>query len=191
MRKPAIVPAATVSYYGPGEHATTAVHGDLLLVRHAGFLPSVIRFGERLRCWGDDRPYALVNHAATVVSDGPTAVLQEQAGKGGVLTPLRGYVHECYALVHPTASAGKAQALATQAARWYLDVGYGWASIGGDAFYLLTGIRVGLAFGQTAVCSADAAAAQRCHGLVPDKPDVSVLPSDLARYYDVRLPVAA
>lgn len=189
-RKAPIVPAATVSYFGPGEHATGAVHGDLLLVRRAGIASALIRFGERLRNWGPDAPFARVNHAATIVSDGPTAALQEMMGGGGRLAGLRNYIDAAYALVHPTDSTAVQRALATAAARWYVGVDYGWPSIAGDGLYCLTGIPFGITIGQSVVCSADAASAQRCHGLVPDKPDPAVLPSDLARYYRVFLPTS-
>lgn len=188
-RKAPVVPRVAVSYYGPGEHCTTAVHGDVILVRHAGVVPWLIRFFQRLRNWGKKAPYAEVNHAMTVLSDGPTAVVQQMQGGGGKVVPLRGYVHLWYAVVHTIDATTAQRQAAVAVARWYVGVPYGFPSILADALYLTTGIPLALAMGQSAVCSTDAAGAQRCMGLIPDKSDVAVRPDDMARYYDVRLPL--
>lgn len=188
--KAAIVPSATVRYYPNGEHCTDPMIGDLVLVRSGDIGAKFIRFGEKLRLWltKQDTAYGNVNHAMTVVSTYPYPQVQQMTGSGGVVTPLQSYTALEYAVVHITDVTIAERLLAARAALWYLDVPYGWSSIGGDAFYCLTGLRLGLSTGQSVVCSADACSAQRCLGLVPDKPDVAVLPSDLARYFDVKVP---
>ncbi len=190
MKKAAVVPITTVRYYGPGEDCTDPTPGDLILVRHAGLPARLIRFGERLTLHGEDKVYAAVNHAMTVVQVEGGVVVQEMVGGGGVLTPLPDYAHLGYAVVHVVAASDAQRAAAVEAARWYVGVPYGWASIVTDGIYCLTRCPLVLGIGQSVVCSADATAAQRCLGLVPDKPDLAVMPSDLARYFDVRLPLA-
>ena len=190
MRKAPIVPLATVRYYGPGEDCTDPAVGDLILVRHEGIPASLIRFGERLTLRGDAKVYGAVNHAMTVASGSGGGIVQEMGGGGGVLTPLSHYGHLGYAVVHVVAATDAQRAMAAEAARWYVGVPYGFPSIVTDAVYCLTRCPLVLGIGQSVVCSADACSAQRCLGLVPDKPDLAVMPSDLARYYDVRLPLA-
>ena len=190
MRKSPVVPLATVRYYGPGEDCTDAVVGDLILVRHEGVAASLIRFGEGLTLHGEAKIYAAVNHAMTVVAVEGGVVVQEMVGGGGVLTPLADYAHLAYAVVHVVAASDAQRSMAVEAARWYVGVPYGWASIITDGIYCLTRCPLVLGIGQSVVCSADATAAQRCLGLVPDRPDLAVMPSDLARYFGVRLPLA-
>ena len=183
--KPPVVPRAEVRYFGPGEHCSDPRPGDLVLVRSPGWPAAVIRFGERLRCRGRDRSFARVNHAATVLGRG---IVQEMAGGGGQLTALASWRQQSYAVVHVTTATDEQRRAAVAAARWYVNVPYGWPSIVSDAVYVLSGLPIALAVGQSVVCSADASSAQRCLGLIPDKPDVAVLPSDLARWYRVFLP---
>jgi len=188
-KHPALVPAHTVRYFGAGEHCADPMLGDLVLIRHAGFVASVIRFGERLRLHGEDRIYAAVNHAATVVDPGPNPKIQEMVGRGGVVSDLRTYVDVAYAVVNTTRATQAQRMTAKAAALYYVGIGYSYLSIASDSLYLLTGLPIALTIGASVVCSADASTAQRCLGFVPGKPDLAVLPSDLARWFDVRLPI--
>ena len=188
MRKAPVVPAHTVTYFVPGETCGDPTLGDLILVRDNAWTAKVIRFGERLRLRKADRIFAAVNHAMTVVEEGESPVVQQMTGTGGVLTPLSDFEDATYAVVHCTRATSTQRVAAQAAARWYVGVPYGWGSIVSDGLYLLTGLPVGLSLGQSVVCSADASTAQRCLGFVPAKPDIAVLPSDLARWFDVRLP---
>lgn len=183
--KPAIVPKTTVRYFGPGQHCSDPSPGDLVLVASPGLPAKIIRFGERLRCRGAARPYARVNHAATVLCRG---IVQEMAGGGGRLTALASWKSQHYAVVHVIDASPDQRQAAVKVARWYVNVPYGWPSIVSDAIYLLSGFPLALTIGQSVVCSADASGAQRCLGLIPGKPDIAVLPSDLAGWYDVKLP---
>lgn len=189
--KAAVVPRVTVRYYGPGEHCTDPQLGDLFLVRHDSLPSKVIRFGESLRLHDGDKVYARVNHSMTCIETGPAPKVQEMVGKGGVITDLLTYVDLAYAVVHVEDATDEQRTLAVENALWFVNIEYGWPSVAGDSIYLLTGLPIGLTIGQSVVCSADACSAQRALGLIPSKSDIAVLPSDLAQWYDVRLPLPA
>lgn len=177
-----VVPAATIRYFGVGENCSDALPGDLILVKTQDIYGKIIRFGERLR--GHDQVYAQANHAMTAIGHNQVV---EMVGGGGTVTNLETYAHLNYAVIHTTGVTPQAYTFAEAAAHWYIGVPYGFLSILSDAFYLLTGIPFALSIGQSVVCSAMAVATQRPLGLIPSKPDIAVLPSDLARWYNVQL----
>jgi hypothetical protein len=185
VNHPPSVPDHTVRYFGPGEDCTDSQSGDLILVATDDLPAKVIRFGERLRLRGDDRVFANVSHAMTALGDGTVV---EMIGGGGVITALVAYWHLSYAVVNTTLTSLGQQRAACQVARWYVGIDYGFPSVASDAIYLLTGLPIALTIGQSVVCSAMATATQRPLGLIPAKVDIAVLPSDLAQWYDVRLP---
>ena len=182
-------PQTVTTHYLPGEHCETATHGDLVLVRHKGRIPALIRFGQRLRFHGANRQYTWCNHAMTVISDGPHAEVEEQTGRGGIQTSLADYVAELYVVVHVTDAVPEQRAAAARFGIWCVGTKYGWASIVAAVLYLTTGIRLTLGWGTSGICSADAGRGQERLGLIPDKLPESVLPADLARYFDVGSPV--
>lgn len=189
-RKEAIVPKATVRYFGPGEHCSDPALGSLILVRHTGAMASIIRFGEWLRgkVQGQE-PFWRVNHAMTVVSTvGAFIRVSEQEARGGTISDLATYVDHAYAVVTIDQSTTAARQESAKVGWWYSNVPYGWVSIASDTLYILSGIPLTLAIGQSVVCSTAAAQAQCAQGLIPDKPLVAVLPSDLARYFGVVIP---
>jgi hypothetical protein len=184
VNHPPSVPAHTIRYFGPGAHCPDAQPADLILVATDDLPAKVICFGERLRCHGEDKVFAKVNHAMTSLGDGTVV---QMIGGGGVITALATYRHLSYAVVHTTATDAQ-RSTAVIVACWYVGIEYGFPSAASDALYLLTGLPIALTIGQSVVCSAMATATQRPLGLIPSKPDISVLPSDLAQWYDVRLP---
>jgi hypothetical protein len=183
---PPFVPPHTVRYFGPGEDCTDTLAGDLILFSTDDIYAKVIKFGERLRLWlqGEDTIFARVNHAGIALGDGTVV---QMIGGGGTVTPLAHYKHLSYAVVETPATAAQA-GLAVAAAKWYVNVPYGFPSVASDSLYLLTGLPIALTVGQSVVCSAMATSCQRPLGLIPGKADIAVLPSDLALWYGVRLP---
>ena len=183
-------------YYAPGENCPDPSLGALVLVRHHGLAAKLIRFGEWLHLWlahtllrKPMAPWWRVTHAMTVVQVEPVVLVSEQVGRGGKISKLASYVHDGCAVVDVIDTVTPQRQDAANVGWWYASVPYGWPSIASDATYILTGLPVFLTVGQSAVCSAAASYAQRCLGLIPDKPDVAVMPSDHARYYDVLLPL--
>jgi hypothetical protein len=186
VNHPPVVPPHAIRYFNRWEHCIDTQPGDLILVATDDLFAKIIRFGERLRMHGDDKVFTRVNHAMIALGDG-TGTVVEMIGGGGTVTPLAHYQHLSYAVINTTATDAQ-HALAVKVARWYTGVDYGFPSVASDALYLLTGIPLALTIGQSVVCSAMATATQRPLGLIPSKADIAVLPSDLAQWYDVRLP---
>lgn len=194
-RRAFYAPNHTVRYYYKGAipSAGSVLVGDLVLVSGSRWTDRLIQFGESLHMSRDHRQYSHVNHAATVVHvdvNAGNVVVQEMDGGGGRLRNLADYAAMkgvSFAVVSVRSATMSQRNAAVRSARWYVDVPYGWASIITDAVYCLLGIPFFLSIGQSVVCSAAATASQRCVGLIPDKPDIAVMPSDLARYYGVRL----
>lgn len=205
MRRTAIVPSHTVTWYRQGEHCTDSQAGDIILVRHHGTVPAMIRFGQRLRYWWVrqwarlrhdwltvaefDAGCCRVNHAMTVVQGGVHAVVEEQTGHGGRLSDLGDYVAEAYCLVHFTTSTLAQRASSVGAAKWAVGLAYGWVTIVALGLgCLLGGVPLTLGWSDGLICSADATLNARCQGLVPDRADLAVMPADLARWCGARYP---
>lgn len=195
-RKPAVVPPATVRWFTKGEHCIDAEAGSVVVVRHKGFVPALLRFGQRLRywwarLWGDKTALAVyceLNHVMTVLTGGANATVEEQTFRGGRVSSLVDYQAEAYAVI--TFAATKAQKSATvAAAQWSVGLAYGIVSIVGlglSAF--LGGFPLNVGWSTTLICSADSCLNARCQGLIPDRSDLSVMPADWARWFDLRLP---
>lgn len=180
--------STVVRHYRAGHYPRHATTGDLVLTRGGDSYARAIRFGERLHAQTGEEKFSWCNHAATVVSDEPGNVtVLEMAGRGGRLTKLADYARDeiSFAVVHVKNVSPVQRDAAVRAAMWFLDAPYGWVSVASDAVYCLTGIPFFLTFGESVVCSAVACQSQRILGLIPDKPDIAVMPSDLARYFQV------
>ena len=192
MRRPFYVPGHSVRYYKPGRWPGRATPGDLVLASDRALAARVIQFGQRLHLSRDEKQFALINHAATVVSSVDGVVVQEMTGGGGRLTAIqdwaRGADPKSIAVVHVDTASALQRRASVRTAMWFVGVRYGWPSIVSDGLYCLTGIPVALTVGESVVCSAVASQSQRNLGMIPDKPDIAVMPSDLARYYNVKLP---
>ena len=195
--KATVAPPATVRYFGPGETCTDPALGALILVRHENLAAKVIRFGQWLHLQARHyvmrkpkaAPFWRVNHAATVVYAGDTPLISEQVGRGGVISDLASYAPVPYAVVEVIGATVAEQVNAAAVGYWYAGVPYGWPSIASDATYILTGLPIFLAIGESAVCSAAASLAQRCFGFIPSKADIAEMPSDLAEAFNVVLPL--
>ena len=196
MRKPAVVPAHTVRYFGPGEHCSDPQLGAMFLVRSAGIPGKIIRFGQWLHIWVGHllfgQPYApwwRVNHAMTCVETGADPNVAEQVGRGGVISSLLTYKHLAYAVVEMVDPWVEDEEHAAAVGTYYAGIDYGWPSIVSDAIYILTGLPIFLTVGQSAVCSTAATEAQRCFGLIPPKPDLAMMPADDAQAFGVVIPL--
>ena len=196
MKNP-VVPVASVRTFKQGQHCPNSLPGDMILVVHHGIMPEIIRFGQRIRYYmmrnilGREefkKEYCVVNHAMIVVEGGPNAKVTQMEAKGGTTVELVEYQFHKYAVVSPTNVSDEQRLTAARFARWCEHIKYGWFSIFGCTIdILIPVIAVALASGQRMICSTSSALAHRCVGLIPDRADASVLPADLARYYDVKL----
>jgi len=196
MKSP-VVPQATVRVFGNGQHCVDTLPGDMILVVHNGNMPAIIRFGQGLRYFTRrvifrdkdyDKAYCAVNHAMIVVTGGKDAKVSQMEAKGGTIVSLASYVDKKYAVVSPDNVSDEQRLSSARFGFWCEGIAYGWFSILGIAIdCLLPVIEVALGSGQRMICSTASSLAHRCVNLIPDKSDTSVMPADLARYYQVKL----
>src|SRR5258708_39949112 len=90
------IPSVTVKRYTAGveAHADEYQPGDFLLTHSATFYGWLIRFGQRLRFWGKNRPFAYWNHAVLIV--GADGKIVEALGNGVIQGNIRKYKHADY-----------------------------------------------------------------------------------------------
>lgn len=176
--------------------------GDVLLVRSTGFVPSLIRFGERVRFagWGrtliwlartivrvaqPDEPTDpwFVSHAAVAVSDTECV---EALAAGLTLSPLAKYDHTRAVLLRledlQPFVAQLERTSAVRFAREQLDRHdrYGWLSILSIVVQLLTPSKLDISWDGALICSAFAAQALEHAGVtLPTRSSLTTMPADL------------
>lgn len=172
----AFVPPHQTRYYGPGQVCLDAEVGDVVLVRDEGYVARGIRAAERLRV---PHPFCWTNHAAVVLSPGMNATIIQEGGKGSALAPLAKMQWERYTVTRLDAT----QEALEDGARFLtmtLGTGYGFLSIFADAFNAVTGLELGLGWGNRMVCSTQTARFMERLGYVPDRSPYAVTPAHLA-----------
>ena len=187
-----VVPKSTFSLYPKGTHCENAEAGDLVLIKHKGFMPSVIRFGQNFYYWKKrlaghleyESVYCNFNHAAVVVEGGTNASIVEMEARGGNKTNLSNYQAEEYAIIKIKANIAQKQD-AVAFANYCLNISYGFISIFAIAINVLIGWGISLS-NKGLICSAATSLSSRCMGLIPDGPDTTVMPADLSRYFKVK-----
>src|SRR5207244_1172776 len=73
-------PKISVTTYASGQQEPNPEPGDFLLTHADAWTSRLIRFGERIRYRGPNRPFAYWSHAVAVVSD--TGEIVEALGRG-------------------------------------------------------------------------------------------------------------
>lgn len=195
--KKAVVPHARVRVFYKGHHCKDAIAGDIILVQHSGKMPATIRLGQRIRYFmlrnvlrrsQYESVFCQYNHAMVVVEGGERAKVSQMEAAGGRIVDLFDYTDMKYTVVSPIRAEAPQRAATVRMARWCEGIAYGWFSILGcviDVFIPV--ISVALGTGQRMICSTATSYALRCMGFIPDKNDTSVMPADIARYFDVRV----
>lgn len=185
------VPVSSYTLYKEGEHCANAEPGDIILVTHRSIVSLAIRFGQRFHYWrkrmlghpGYLQEFCRFNHAAVIVEGGEDAQLIEMASKGGQQVSLATYEAKEYAIVKMKGNKAQKQG-SVDFANYCLDIEYGYLSILAIIINILIGW--GISFSSRGlICSAATSLSTRCLGLIPDSPDVTVMPADLARYFGV------
>jgi hypothetical protein len=187
-----VAPDSTSEIYKSGEHCNNAKPGDIVLVKHKGTMPLLIRTGQRIYYWRKrlfghkeyEKAYCNFNHAAVVVEGGKNIAIVEMEAHGGHKTYLANYQAEEYAVIKITATPAQKQD-AVNFANYCLNIEYGFLSIAAIVLNVLIGW--GISFSNRGlICSAATSLSARCMGLIPDGPDITVMPADLARYFGVK-----
>ena len=191
------VPKVSYRIFEPGTACANAKPGDVVLVEHPPGVDRqtaarLIRVGQRIRYgWyrflgknGFEAHYCNWSHAATVINEHGAIV--EMALHGGRVALLSEFTTARYAVVHFEESTQAQVDAAVNAAT--LDIGVRYAilsfiGLGIGAF--LGGWNLVIGSGTQKECSAAACLAARCHGLIPDRNDICVMPADLARYFKI------
>jgi uncharacterized protein YycO len=188
--KPPVVPQGSLLTLHPrgigpsvAEWDRPAQPGDFILTHQRGWTNTLIRFGQGLRYRGKERTYARYNHAALIVSD--ACDLVEAVGAGVVRSHISGYRKEDYTLVRVWAYEQDRQQ-AVDYANYCVGAPYGWFTILSLAWTLLTGGRFSFGVLGSHICSGLVAGALERTGAIWDRPNDSIMPADLARYYDVK-----
>lgn len=68
-RRWASVHTAVAERFAPGEQVANPRRGDFILTHGKSWTSRMIRFGETIRYWGDDKKFTHWNHAAIFVSE--------------------------------------------------------------------------------------------------------------------------
>src|SRR5712691_1875067 len=100
MALPAAIPKPKLSVtpHEPGQEAPNPQAGDFLVTHGTAWTSALIRFGERIRYRGPNRPFAYWSHAVAVVSG--TGEIVEALGNGVQSGHLSQYKNKHYAYVH-------------------------------------------------------------------------------------------
>jgi len=90
---------ASVREFCAGDHASPDDYapGDFILTHNSGFQARLIRFGQALRFWGDDRKYTRWSHTAMIVA--PDGAIIEALGNGVVENNIEKYKSTEYHLI--------------------------------------------------------------------------------------------
>jgi uncharacterized protein YycO len=147
----------------------------------------LIRIGERLRYWGQDRIYAHWSHAAIFVVDAGNIV--EALGGGVQQRNISVYRDTEYVVVHlpeDTDSRDREEAIAF--GRFCLNDQYGWFTILSIAITLFTGSKLNFSIDGQQICSALVGRCiERTGEIFTENEPWHLMPADLAKHFDVRL----
>jgi hypothetical protein len=175
-------PKISVTAYGPGKEEPNPEPGDFILTHADAWTSRLIRFGESIRYRGANRPFAHWSHTAAVVSD--TGEIVEALGRGVTAGNISKYAGTDYAYVRIQAEA-EDRAQMAGFARGQVGAEYGFLTIASITFGLLTSGRLTFGLSGTEICSGLVARMlERGWYVWVDPP--SVMPADLARFFDVR-----
>jgi hypothetical protein len=177
--------AAHVTHHPPGDTATGLAVGDFLLtgVVQQGLVSRAIKFGALLR--GIPKPFRRFSHAALVIDADGT--LAEALARGVVRSPLSKYAPANYVIVHTKVTGQDSEEVLKFAeAVLATRVRYGFVTIAGLALYCLSGTSLCIQKAGTAICSGFVSDALTRSTYIWPRPPYSMMPADLAQFFDVR-----
>lgn len=174
----------TVTHHPPGDTAHDLHAGDFLLtgVRSQSLISWAIKVGSRLRRFS--APFRRFSHAALVIAE--DGELAEALGRGVTRSPLSKYEPFDYVIVRTGVDDhDRAQILSYADSVLKERTKYGFVTIAGLALYCFTGAQLCIQRAGTAICSGFVSDALTRAGYIWPRPPFSMMPADLARYFDV------
>ncbi|HKR51579.1 MAG TPA: hypothetical protein VJT72_18760 [Pseudonocardiaceae bacterium] len=169
--------------YEPGESAMEFNRGDFILVKGNSLVYRLIKFGQKMRIFGEDRKYVDWAHAALIVDRDGTLI--EAKGTGVKKSSLDDYAGQPYQIFRIQAS-DEDRDQEVEFARWALDkhTKYGKLTIASIALSLLTGRKLTFFIDGQFVCSGLVASALERAGSIFNRNAANIMPADLAKYFD-------
>ena len=164
-----------------------ALPGDFILTHSSGIYGRLIRFGEAIRYWGQDKVFAHWSHAAIFVDDDGNII--EALGGGVQKRNISVYRGTEYVVVHlPLTTVPLDRDEAVKFAEYCLNDKYGWLTIVSIALCLLTGAKLSFGVDGQQICSALVArCVERIGEIFSEAEPWHLMPADLAKHFDVRL----
>jgi hypothetical protein len=176
--------------FAPGEAASPDQYtpGDFILTHGRGFLSWLIRFGQRLRFFGENRKYAWWSHAALITSaDGE---IIEADGDCVIRAHLSDYTPTEYYIVRlsPELADQRDRNQMVAFAVSSLREKYDHLAAISIALSLLTGSRLAFYFEGQSMCSGLVARALERTNAIFKRSPAHTLPADLAMSFEVQAP---
>ncbi len=187
--KGSMTASATLKMYAAGEAAQSGDYdpGDFILTHGSALFSKLIRFGQRIRFWGQNRKYAWWNHAAMIVSDKGDFI--EALGPGVQKTHIEKHTPTEYHLVRLGSLADdRDRSQVVEFGCWSLGEKYGWLTIFNIALSLLFGGKFNFGFDGQTICSGLVARALERTNAIFDRDPSHIMPADLAKYFNVEPP---
>ncbi|MGA7743282.1 MAG: hypothetical protein WBP56_04520 [Polyangia bacterium] len=189
---PPLTVQAYVTCFPPGQEAQVRQfqRGDFILTHSNSLLAWLIRLGQSLRYWGENRKYTRWSHAAIIVSD--DGQLIEALAEGVVKTRLSDYKPTEYHLVHLDGSIANARdrEQAVEFAEHSCHKGYGWTTLVSIGLNLITGWKFTFCVDGQFICSELVARCLERTSVIFNHIPQHISPAELAKHFQVQPPPA-
>jgi uncharacterized protein YycO len=161
--------------------------GDFILTHSVGFIGSLIRFGEWLRYWGENKVFAHWSHAAIFVDSEGTII--EALGGGVQKRNISVYRDTEYVVVFlPDDTTQQDREEAVRFAEFSLNDPYGYLTIISISLSLLTTAKFSFGIDGQQICSALVARClERIGEIFEENEPWHLMPADLAKHFNVQL----
>lgn len=174
--------------FAPGQEAKQYRPGDFILTHGKAWTSVLIRIGQSLKYWGEDKKYAWWSHAAMIVAEDGTLI--EAIGSGVRQGNISEYKDTDYMLVCIDGLADDRDREQTaKYARECLNQEYGYLTLVCIGLGLLTGMRLSFGVDGQSICSGLVARALERTDAIFDRDPANIMPADLAKYFNLTPPL--